>query len=167
MDEEPIEIQLADEATPVPEVDRLHDWAGRALASLGHAGSGLTVRVVATAESRALNRAFRGRDYATNVLSFPFAPDAGELQAPYWGDLAICAAVVEREAREQSKTLDAHWAHMIVHGVAHLAGYDHQHDVQAQRMEDVERSVMGELGFADPYDDPVDPAKVDDGQPNE
>jgi probable rRNA maturation factor len=115
----------------------------------------ITVRIVDAEEGRALNRDFRGRDYATNVLSFPFPelpPEAmAELGGPYIGDLAICAEVVTREAGEQGKPVDAHWAHLIVHGVLHLAGYDHQTDDEARRMETRECAILADLGFPDPY----------------
>jgi probable rRNA maturation factor len=106
-------------------------------------------------EGRALNRDYRGRDYPTNVLSFPFAevpPEAlAELGAPYLGDVAICAPVVQREADEQDKPLEAHWAHMVVHGVLHLAGHDHHEEAEAGIMETRERDILSGLGFPDPY----------------
>lgn len=151
-----IEIQLAvDEADEPPEPQQLSRWAEAALAALGRADAALTIRVVGETEGRALNRDYRGRDQATNVLSFAFAevpPEAqAELGAPYLGDLAICAPVVAREAGEQGKPAHAHWAHMVVHGVLHLTGHDHQDPATAAAMEARERSILGGLGFADPY----------------
>jgi len=163
---EAVEIQVADEAASLPESHGLRYWAEQALAAVGRGASGVTVRIVTADESRALNRGFRGCDYATNVLSFPFDAEADfvdEGEPPYCGDLAICAEVVEREATDQGKSLDAHWAHMIVHGVAHLAGYDHQDDAEAGRMEALERTIMSRLGFADPYATAMDSTEVDDG----
>jgi probable rRNA maturation factor len=151
----PIEIQNAADADDVPEPPELGAWAEAALAAVERPGTAITVRIVDAEEGRALNRDFRGRDYATNVLSFPFPelpPEAmAELGGPYIGDLAICAEVVTREAGEQGKPVDAHWAHLIVHGVLHLAGYDHQTDDEARRMETRECAILADLGFPDPY----------------
>ena len=153
--ESPIEIQNAAEADDAPEPPELTAWAAAALDAVGYPGAAITVRIVAADEGRALNRDFRGRDYATNVLSFPFPelpPEAmAELGARYIGDLAICADVVRREAHEQGKAVEAHWAHLVVHGVLHLAGHDHHADDEAERMEARERAILADLGFADPY----------------
>lgn len=151
-----IEIQLvADDADEPPEPDTLTAWAHAALAAVDRADAMITIRVVGAAEGGALNRDYRGRDHPTNVLSFPFGelPPEGiaELGAPYLGDLAICAPVVQREAAEQGKPAAAHWAHMVVHGVLHLAGYDHHDDAEAGAMEARERDILAELGFPDPY----------------
>jgi probable rRNA maturation factor len=131
-----------------PSVRELAGWAG---AALGRAAAGreLSVLVAGSARSRALNARYRGRDYATNVLSFPLpagAPGGGLI-----GELVICPAVLRREARAQRKLLRAHWAHMVVHGALHLIGYDHQRSSQAQRMERREIRVLRQLGFANPY----------------
>lgn len=110
----------------------------------------VVVRIVDEAESQALNRDYRGQDRPTNVLSFPFeGPE--HLPCESLGDLVICAPVVEREAVEQGKPLQAHWAHMIIHGLLHLRGYDHLEDAEAEEMEDLERQILADLGFADPY----------------
>jgi probable rRNA maturation factor len=126
-----------------------------------HAGKGrkrtvppvqVSLRMVGAAESRKLNRQWRDEDHATNVLSFPAGemPDiAGE--APSLGDLAVCVPIVKREAREQGITLDAHWAHMMIHGVLHLLGYDHEDDRDAQVMEACEVAILERFGFASPY----------------
>ncbi|KEP89470.1 rRNA maturation RNase YbeY [Aeromonas caviae] len=110
----------------------------------------VTVRLVDEAESRELNHTYRGKDKPTNVLSFPFEAPPG-LELPLLGDLVICRQVVEAEAVEQGKPLMAHWAHMVVHGSLHLLGYDHIEDEEAEEMEQLERDIMQELGFADPY----------------
>lgn len=107
----------------------------------------LSIRVVGTAESRRLNRTWRGKDKPTNVLSFP----APATQSPLLGDLAICAPVVAREAREQGKSAQAHWAHMVVHGVLHLLGYDHELDRDAAVMEARETALLANFGYANPY----------------
>lgn len=135
----------------------------------------LTIRIVGAAESRALNRTFRGKDKPTNVLSFPYegsglgARNLGKMKfgrhgfglsrAPRLtphapaelGDLAICAPVVAREAREQGKDARAHWAHMVVHGVLHLLGYDHENDRDAKAMESREVKILSQFGYANPY----------------
>jgi len=117
-------------------------------AALGAKKGELTIRIVGPAESRGLNQRFRGKDKPTNVLSFPAAEGPGEKQI---GDLVVCASVVAEEAREQGKPLRAHWAHMIVHGCLHLAGYDHERDADAKVMEDKERKILRALGIPDPY----------------
>lgn len=161
-----IEIQVAAAVAEAPEPPQLRAWARAALAAVGRADAALTVRVVDAAEGRALNRDYRGRDQATNVLSFPFAevpPEAAaELGGAYLGDLAICADVVAREAAEQGKPAAAHWAHMVVHGVLHLAGHDHGDDAGAAAMEARERAILAGLGIADPYEAPP-PAVTRDG----
>ncbi len=107
----------------------------------------LTVRFVGAAEGRQLNQAYRGKDYATNVLSFPY--ESGSRLA---GDLVLCLPVVEREAEEQGKPPEAHFAHLIVHGMLHLQGYDHETGADdAERMEAVEREILEALGYPDPY----------------
>ena len=108
------------------------------------------IRVVDEAEGRELNRRYRGMDKATNVLSFPFQAPAG-IDSQHLGDLVICAPVVEREAREQRKSLRDHCAHLVVHGVLHLRGYDHQDEREAEEMEALERRILQQLGIADPY----------------
>ncbi|MEW7865625.1 rRNA maturation RNase YbeY [Aeromonas diversa] len=112
----------------------------------------VTVRLVDEAESHELNLTYRGMDKPTNVLSFPFEAPPG-IELPLLGDLVICRQVVEREATEQGKPLEAHWAHMVVHGSLHLLGYDHIEDDEAEEMEQLERDIMNELGYADPYAD--------------
>jgi len=106
----------------------------------------LTIRIVDEEEGRQLNAAYRGRDYATNVLTFPLTEEPILM-----GDIVICAPVVAKEAVEQGKPLLAHYAHMTVHGVLHLHGYDHEVDAQAELMEAMEIAVMHKLGFANPY----------------
>ena len=108
----------------------------------------MTVRFVDAREGRILNRGFRNRDYATNVLTFVYENRARRRLA---GDLVLCAPVVAREAREQGKPLDAHYAHLIVHGALHLAGHDHERESDARRMEALERQILARLGYADPY----------------
>jgi len=110
----------------------------------------LTVRIVGSEEGTALNREYRARDEATNVLSFPF-DEPFMLEPPLLGDIVICAPVLVTQAQQQNKTLQSHWAHLVVHGVLHLLGYDHIDDSQAQAMETLETGILAELGIADPY----------------
>ena len=135
-----------------PKRAELSRWAGAALGRRA-AGAELGVRVVGAAESARLNARYRGRDRPTNVLSFPPAPlpRAASAHARPLGDLVICARVLRGEAREQAKTLRAHWAHLVVHGTLHLIGYDHVRAEDARRMERREIAVLRRLGFANPY----------------
>ncbi len=110
----------------------------------------LAIRVVDAKEGRALNRHYRGKDYATNVLSFPVELPEG-VNLPLLGDLVICAPVVAKEALEQGKPLAAHYAHLTVHGVLHLLGLDHDDEREAEAMEQLERDILADLGFPDPY----------------
>lgn len=115
----------------------------------------LAVRLVGAREGRALNRHYRGKDYATNVLSFPAETDDVKLpegvRMPLLGDLVLCAPVVAREAREQKKSVLAHYAHLTVHGTLHLLGWDHGDDREAECMEQLEREILAGLGIDDPY----------------
>ena len=117
-------------------------WARAALAG----GGEITIRLVDADEGRTLNNDYRGKDYATNVLSFPY-----DSEPVVTGDLVICPEVVAREAAEQGKPLDAHYAHLTVHGMLHLQGRDHDNDEDAQAMEDEEREILAALGYPDPY----------------
>lgn len=110
----------------------------------------IAIRVVDEKEGRALNLHYRGKDYATNVLSFPAELPPG-VTLPVLGDLVICAPVVAREAAQQGKALAAHYAHLTVHGVLHMLGLDHDDAREAEAMEAIERAVLADLGFADPY----------------
>jgi probable rRNA maturation factor len=110
----------------------------------------LSIRVVDASEGRALNRDYRGKDYATNVLSFEAELPPG-VSLPLIGDIVICAPVVAREAAEQGKLLRDHWAHLTVHGVLHLLGYDHLEEAEAEAMEALETRVLAGLGIPDPY----------------
>jgi probable rRNA maturation factor len=106
----------------------------------------VTLRIVGQKEGRALNRAYRNKDYATNVLTFVLND-----KPPFEGDLALCAPVVAREARAQKKSIAAHYAHLTVHGLLHLQGYGHENDRDAQAMEQRETQILAKLGYADPY----------------
>lgn len=110
----------------------------------------LAIRLVDAKVGRSLNRHYRGKDYATNVLSFPADLPEG-VTLPLLGDLVICAPVVAREAREQGKDLAAHYAHLTIHGVLHLLGLDHEDEREAEAMEQIEREILAGMGYADPY----------------
>lgn len=137
---EGIDVQIA--AMPAPAPEALTAWAR---AALGAERRALCIRVVDEAESQTLNARFRGRDAAANVLAFP-ADTPGVL-----GDLAICAGVVAREAGHGGRAWEAHFAHLVVHGVLHLQGMDHKNDAQASQMEAAEVRILAALGFGDPY----------------
>lgn len=117
-------------------------WARAALKG----GGQVAIRLVDEQEGRTLNSEYRGKDYATNVLSFPY-----EAEPLLMGDLVICPTVVAREAAEQGKPLAAHYAHLTVHGMLHLRGWDHENEGDAQAMEDEERKILAALGYPDPY----------------
>ena len=117
------------------------------------ADSEMTIRLVDETEGRALNHTWRHKDYATNVLSFPADVPDDLLDIPLLGDLVICVPVVNREAQEQGKHPEAHWAHMVIHGCLHLLGFDYIDDDEAEEMEALERTLLAELGYPDPYAD--------------
>ncbi|MGC1549693.1 MAG: rRNA maturation RNase YbeY [Rhodanobacter sp.] len=135
----------------IPASTSFHQWVEAALhGAKRRKPAELAIRIVGSDEGRALNRDYRHKDYATNVLSFPAELPPG-VQLPLIGDLAICAPVVAREAAEQGKRERDHWAHLTVHGVLHLLGYDHIDDADANVMEALETRILAGLGIADPY----------------
>ncbi len=142
-----VDVEFAVPAPGFPSPERLAEWA-RACWQGGTAS--VSIRVTGEEESRRLNADYRGKDRPTNVLSFPCDPLPG-VPERLLGDLVICAPVVEREAAEQGKPVAAHAAHMVVHGMLHLLGHDHQTDAEAERMEAKEREILAGLGFPDPY----------------
>jgi probable rRNA maturation factor len=144
-----VDVQYALTAEGIPEEDAIRQWVLLALPEQKK-DSELTVRVVDEAEMTALNRQFRGKDGATNVLSFPFEA-VGGVASGLLGDVVICAPVVASEAIAQDKPLHAHWAHMVIHGVLHLLGYDHHGEEDAQEMEAREAQLLASLGYANPY----------------
>ncbi len=145
-----VDIQRQTETGSQPDDPDICSWA--AAAYLGDNDDiEMTVRIVDEVESAQLNESYRKKSGSTNVLSFPFeAPP--EIDLPLLGDLVICASVVEREAKEQNKIPQAHWAHMVVHGCLHLQGYDHIEPQQAEQMEALELDIMLRLGFSNPYE---------------
>jgi probable rRNA maturation factor len=145
-----IDVRYALPRKGIPAAVSLRKWIEAALATSRKRSLNLGLRLVDPNEARALNRDWRGKDYATNVLSFP-AELPPEVGLALIGDLVICPEVVEREAREQGKPLDHHYAHLCVHGTLHLLGYDHETEPEAKRMEALERKVLARLGIPDPY----------------
>ncbi|HEB63525.1 MAG TPA: rRNA maturation RNase YbeY [Gammaproteobacteria bacterium] len=144
-----IEVQYAVTHKLLPAETDIKQWVTMTIGDrMTHAE--LTVRLVDESESTQLNESFRHKQGSTNVLSFPVAC-AEEIGVPLLGDIAICAQVVEREATDQNKEIVAHYAHMVVHGVLHLLGYDHIESGQAERMEKLETEILGQLGYPDPY----------------
>lgn len=145
-----LDLQVACENPEgLPQEAQIQRWLDAAIAPFQEEAE-VTVRLVDEAESHDLNLTYRGKDKPTNVLSFPFEAPPG-MEMPLLGDLVICRQVVEREAPEQDTPLDAHWAHMVVHGSLHLLGYDHIEDDEAEEMEALETEIMLALGYADPY----------------
>ena len=149
-------MQLACEDPDIPEADLISEWVASTMAVTELAPAGeydVSVRVVGVEEMQALNRDFRGKDKPTNVLSFPGGDVAGlpEEEPRGLGDVVICAEVVRDEAAEQNKALADHWAHMLVHGMLHLLGYDHISATEAADMERLEVMILTTIGVRDPY----------------
>ncbi|MGI9220828.1 MAG: rRNA maturation RNase YbeY [Woeseiaceae bacterium] len=151
-----VDIQFACEDAGVPDEDSIRNWVKLAASRSGRLPDRdveFAVRVVGEAEIQTLNQLYRNKDTATNVLSFP----TGEIEglpadaARQLGDIVICASVVRDEAVRQSKRLEDHWAHMLVHGALHLLGYDHGEDKEAEEMEHLEKVILDAEGIADPY----------------
>ena len=144
-----VDIQMASASEEAPDPQSIERWVSAAIGNQRESTE-LSIRIVDVDEGQILNEQFRGSTGATNVLSFPFENESPE-PLPLIGDIIICAPVVLKEANEQNKTLNAHWAHMIIHGVLHLLGYDHQNDSEAAIMEALETEIMQKLGFPPPY----------------
>jgi probable rRNA maturation factor len=145
-----VQLQIACDDDDLPDPAHFRSWARAALGDR-RANSELTIRIVDEAEIVQLNSSYRHKVGATNVLSFPFDAPAG-VDVPLLGDIVICAPVVRREAKEQSKSVNSHWAHMVVHGTLHLLGFNHEQDRDAQDMEDMETRILADLGFDNPYE---------------
>ena len=145
-----LDLQIATEAPELPAEADILRWVTAAVGD-AMAEAQLTVRITDEAEIRELNATYRGKDKPTNVLSFPFEAPPG-VDIPLLGDIIVCAAVVAREAQEQGKPLEAHWAHMVIHGTLHLLGYDHIEETEAEEMEGLEIRLLRDLGYANPYE---------------
>ncbi len=135
-------IQYITNKANLPTSSQFRKWAKNAL----RVDTEVTIRIVDEAEGRELNKTYRGKDYATNVLTFPLTEEPHLI-----GDIIICAPVVEAEAKAQNKSLEAHYAHLTVHGILHLHGYDHETEAQAELMEGLETAIVTKLGYANPY----------------
>lgn len=140
-----LSVQYAVGPEGAPSRAQFRKWA---LAALQQGEAQVTLRIVGEGEGRELNRDYRGKDYATNVLTFVYDDLPGGSRA---GDMVLCAPVVAREAAEQGKTVEAHYAHLTVHGMLHLQGYDHEDDAEARAMEALESEIVTRLGYPDPY----------------
>jgi probable rRNA maturation factor len=148
-----VSVSYAVPRTGIPSAVSFRKWVAAALDSRIREAD-LAIRIVGAKEGRALNKHFRGKDYATNVLSFPAELPQGlpkGVKLPLLGDLVICAPVVAREAKEQKKQLVEHYAHLTVHGALHLLGWDHENEADAICMEQLEREILAEMGIEDPY----------------
>ena len=137
-----IAVQYTSIQDQFPTKNQFKKWALTAL----RVDTEVTIRIVDEMEGRTLNKTYRNKDYATNVLTFPLTEEPHLI-----GDIIICAPVVEAEANAQKKSLEAHYAHLTVHGILHLHGYDHETEAQAELMESLETAIITKLGYADPY----------------
>jgi len=144
-----VDVQHATVFHPLPGNQEFNLWVSTALQEKDEAE--LTLRLVDEAESRELNSRYRGKDAPTNVLSFPAGLPPG-IDIPLLGDIIICAPLVHEEAAAQNKPVQAHWAHLVIHGVLHLLGHDHQDEQEAREMETIEVALLFSLGFPNPYD---------------
>ena len=144
------EIQKCSDCPNVPSAERMALWADTAFSAVADEDRQVTIRIVDQKESAELNEKFRRGRGATNVLSFAYAEDSYSQEALI-GDVVICAPLVEREAKTQNKGSDAHWAHLVVHGILHLCGYQHEQENEAQAMEQLETEILSGLGFPAPY----------------
>jgi len=148
------ELDVQREVSALPGDDELFSWVSETLDFENHADAELTIRFVNENESAELNKQYRNKNGATNILSFPFEVPAeldGEVELNLLGDLIICSDIVKKEAEQQNKSEIAHWAHMLVHGTLHLLGYDHLTDADADVMEAKEIKILSKLGYSDPY----------------
>lgn len=143
-------IQLCCKSDDVPDPHSVRKWADAAFSKVASDDAEVTIRIVDEEEARELNRKYRNKDSATNVLSFAYSDDP-YAQASLLGDVVVCAPVLRREASSQAKSIDAHWAHIVVHGILHLCGYDHDRERSALHMQHLETEILAELGFPAPY----------------
>ena len=144
-----VDIQIASRSQHIPGNTALEHWAAIAVGT-HKSNAEISLRIVDKEESQALNNQYRGKDKPTNVLSFP-AEFPAEVDIPFLGDLVICAPIVEQEAQTQQKSIDVHWAHMVIHGTLHLLGYDHIEDSEAEQMEALEIQLLASMEYPNPY----------------
>lgn len=142
-----LSVQYAVKPEEAPTRPQFRKWVSAAL----RRDAQIVLRLVGEEEGRALNRDYRGKDYPTNVLTFVYDDEFPGAELPLSGDIVLCAPVIEREAAEQGKSIEAHYAHLTVHGVLHLQGYDHETETEAHEMEALETEIIIRLGYADPY----------------
>jgi probable rRNA maturation factor len=147
-----LDLQVSEKSEEPPSRDEFQQWVDLAL--IEDKTAQVSIRIVDEAESQSLNSEYRSKDKPTNVLSFPMElPEeiSRELDVTVLGDLAICLPIVEKEAKQQSKSLKAHWAHIVIHGMLHLQGYDHLSDADAEEMEAIEIKLLKKIGIDNPY----------------
>ncbi len=144
-----LDLQNACTNSNIPTLAQFQQWVNASLLPQ-YDNTELTIRLVDIDESQQLNAQYRDKNKPTNVLSFPFEAPKG-IELNLLGDLVICADIVETEAQQQTKAINAHWAHMVVHGCLHLLGYDHINDLDAEQMEALEIDILTKLGFNNPY----------------
>ncbi len=143
-----IDLQIASQCTSIPSESYFHQWTTSIPST--HTAPSVCIRIVDEEESKDLNHKFRNIDRPTNVLSFPSdIPD--EVDLDFLGDVVICAPLVQSQANEQNKKIEDHWAHLVIHGILHLQGYDHQNQSQAEQMESIEITLLDKLGIKNPY----------------
>ncbi len=142
-----LSVQYASSAQNLPTRAQFRRWIKAAL----QRDASMTLRIVDEAEGRELNKNYRGKDYATNVLTFVYDDEGSPSETTLYGDVIICAPVVEKEAAAQHKDLPAHYAHLAIHAALHLQGYEHEHDAEAEEMEALETGLMLKLRYPDPY----------------
>lgn len=146
-----ITLQKISKLKPIPTKKQLSIWANQVLPA-NKKNHEIVIRIVNGKESAQINKEYRKKTGPTNIISFPFEPPVGiKINTEILGDLVICAPLVKQEAKLQQKTSQAHWAHLIIHGVLHLLGHDHQNNKEAEKMERLEIKHLKKLGFDDPY----------------
>lgn len=146
-----IQVALENPEPELPGTNTIEQWVSKTLTNFKN-NAEVSLRIVEANEIQALNKRYRQKDKTTNVLAFPSElPEGIELDYELLGDVVICSDVVKQEAIQQQKTYQAHFAHMLIHGILHLLGYDHQNDQDARKMEEQEINILKELDFANPY----------------
>lgn len=147
-----IDIQIACKNKLPYQKDELKNLIHQVLKSINHNTCELTIRLVGLSEMTDLNKTYRQQDKPTNVLAFPSSiPDHVPLDVPYLGDIIVCPSILKKEALEQDISLDAHWTHILIHGVLHLLGYDHIEEEDAKKMQALEATLLANFGFKNPY----------------
>lgn len=143
-----VHVDIDNQDFNIPDDTKIQNWLNQVLSQ--HNDAQISIKIVSLDEMRSINLQYRQKDKPTNVLSFPSNLPEG-LPITFLGDLVLCPQVIEQEALEQNKSLESHWAHMMVHGTLHLLGYDHEIETDAQKMENLEINILDTLGFTNPY----------------